>query len=125
MSVSSNAIVEGNSVAVVGGSNALSFRVALSKPVPAGKTVVVKYSVTNGTATGCALPGPGCDFRSVSVPLVLTFTAGQQDKVVLVKTYVDATVEPTEACKFNLVSVSGASVTIQNSLGTGYIVNDD
>ena len=56
----------------------------------------------------------------------MTFTAGQQDKSFLVRTFADTNVEPNENFKVNLTKISGtAGATIENATGTGIIVNDD
>ena len=124
--VTTNAIVEGNQVATVGGSNAMKFDLLLSKPVPAHKTVVLTYTVTAGTATGCLSYVTGCDFLETSNPVQVTFAAGQQDKSLLVRTFADTTVEPNETFNVNLTRSSGtAGAVIEHPTGKGIIVNDD
>ncbi|HEY3924155.1 MAG TPA: Calx-beta domain-containing protein [Acidothermaceae bacterium] len=124
--VTTNAIVEGNEVATNGGSNAMKFDLLLSKPVPSGKTVALSYTVTPGTATGCTSDVSGCDFLEISKAVSVTFTAGQQDKSFLVRTFADTNLEPNENFKVNLTKISGtAGATIENATGTGIIVNDD
>jgi len=123
VSVSSAGMVEGNEVAVVGGANQLRFHVSLSRPVASGKKVTVKYVVTGVTATGGTGGGPGIDFVKTTTPVTITFTAGQVDKTVVVKTFADTTVEPNETFAVKITSAVGA--TILNATGTGTIRNDD
>jgi hypothetical protein len=125
ITVSNAGIVEGNSVATPGGSNAIRFHVTLSNAVPTGHAnVVVKYTVTGNTATGGSGPGPGIDFINVTSPVALTFSPGQNDKTITVRTFADTTIEPNETFSVNLTSVSGGA-TIMNGVGVGTIINDD
>ncbi|HEY1739122.1 MAG TPA: Calx-beta domain-containing protein, partial [Acidimicrobiia bacterium] len=118
-------IVEGTTVATPGGTNAARFHVVLSQPVPVGgPNVVVGYTVTKNTATGCTTVAPGCDFIQQTTKVLLTFTPGQNDQVITVRTLADTTKEPSETYFVKLVSVSGAA-TIAHAVGTGTIINDD
>jgi hypothetical protein len=67
---------------------------------------------------------PGCDFIQQTTKALLTFTAGQNDQVITVRTLADTTKEPSETYFVKLVSVSGAA-TIAHAVGTGTIINDD
>jgi alpha-tubulin suppressor-like RCC1 family protein len=123
--VSPVGIVEGNTTANTGGANVVNFHVVLSQPVPAGApNVVVGYTVTPITATGCATFVTGCDFISQTTKLNLTFAPGQNDLVIPVSTFPDTAVEPNETFSVKLVSIS-AGATIGHAVASGTIINDD
>ena len=121
------AIVEGHSVATVGGkfaSNDVKFHVLLNKPVPKGHTITVKYTVGPKTATGGSEQAPGVDFVPIQRVTTLTFRAGEFDKSVDVRVFADTTPESNETFAFHFVSVSGGA-HILKGFGIGLIVNDD
>ncbi len=100
---------EGNS-----GTKNFTFLVTLT-PTSAGP-VTVKYATANGTAIA-----PG-DYTA-RPSTVLTFTAGQTSKQVLVAVKGDAVREPNETF---VVSLSGATgATLFDGLGLGTMTNDD
>ena len=118
-------MVEGNRVPYAGGTNSMRFHVHLSQPVPSGHAnVVVGYTTSPLTASGCTTSSSACDFMPTPTPSYLTFTPGQSDKVVVVPVFADTRAEPNETFSFNLVSVSGGA-TITHRTGIGTIINDD
>ncbi len=123
VSVSNAGIVRGDTVATVGGANTDKLHVLLSKPVPAGHTVTVKYEVVGVTAVGGGRNGgPGIDFQQQLTPVSLTFTAGQQDKTIQVRVFPTTTPGPNKFFNVVLTSVTGA--TVQNGVGVGTIINE-
>lgn len=99
---------EGNS-----GTSTFTFRVALSPT--SGSPVTVNYATANGNATA------GSDYTPTNG--VLTFSAGQTTKLVIVNVAGDTALEPNEVFALNLISAVGA--TIFDNQGVGTILNDE
>ncbi len=118
------AIVEGSQAATFHGVNTLKIHVSLSRPVPSGRTVTVKYTVTGVTATSCSTFVTGCDFLKPSNAVTLTFTAGQNDKTLNFGVVPETTYESDETFKVTLSSAVGATIRAAFA-GVGTIVNDD
>jgi hypothetical protein len=110
ITIGSVSVLEGKT-----GSLTVTVPVTLSTTYPG--TVTVTVMVTGGTATA------GSDHKAWTVPVTLTFTAGQTSKTVSVVVYGDRTVEPDETVQLTLSNpVNGVLGT---STGTVTILDDD
>jgi hypothetical protein len=96
------------------GTTPFTFLVTLSRP--SVTPVVVRYTITDGTATA------GSDYKALPGP-PLVFAVGETRKMIVVTVKGDTTKEPNETFYVNLVGASGA--TIFKSQGIGTILNDD
>ena len=108
ISINDVSLAEGNS----GTTNAV-FTVTLSPA--SGQTVTVNYSTANGTATA------GSDYIATSG--TLTFNPGDTTKTITILVNGDTVVEPNETFSVNLTTVTNATIT--RGQGVGTIVNDD
>jgi hypothetical protein len=93
--------------------NPAEFTVALSSP--SGKTVVVYFSTTDGTATALD------DYSTRSE--MLSFAPGETSKTVSIATTEDGEVESEEAFYLNLFNPTNA--TFADSLATATVTDDD
>jgi muramidase (phage lysozyme) len=102
-------VTEGNS-----GTKVLNFTVTLSAPVT--QNVTVNYQTANVSATA------GSDYVATSG--ILTFVAGGSRTLTIPVTINgDTTAEADETFRINLTSPAGAQ--LENTFGTGTILNDD
>jgi glucose/arabinose dehydrogenase len=108
LSINDVTITEGAS----GTSNA-NFTVSLS--ATSVDTVTVNFAITDNTTTA------GSDYVATSG--TVTFTPGQQSQTVSVSIKGDTTFEPNET--FFVILSNASNATIDDSQGTGTIVNDD
>lgn len=108
LSISDASVNEGNS-----GTQTATFTVTLS--AASASPVTVNYATANGTASA------GSDYVAGSG--TLTFAPGETSKTIAVTVNGDSTFESNETYFVNLSSPSGA--TLNDSQGTGTIVNDD
>jgi subtilisin family serine protease/subtilisin-like proprotein convertase family protein len=108
VSVSDASIIEGNA-----GTRNLTFTISLSER--SGRTVSVQYATADITATA------GSDFQPKSG--TVNILPGQTSQRVLVPVVVDTDVEPNESLRFDLTSVTNA--TIGDGQAVGMIATDD
>lgn len=82
---------------------------------PSGKTIVVYFSTTDGTATALD------DYSTASD--MLSFAPGETSKTIAIATTEDSTVESDET--FYLSLFNPTNVTLSDSLGTATVSDDD
>jgi Calx-beta domain len=111
VSVSNTSLPEGNT-----GSTPADFSVSLSAPIQ--RDVLISFA-TGGVGASSATPGG--DYQSVSG--VLTIPAGETSGNVTVPVFGDTTIETDET--FALTLSAPINATLQQSQGTGTILNDD
>jgi hypothetical protein len=82
---------------------------------PSGKTIVVYFSTTDGTATALD------DYSTASD--MLSFAPGETSKTIAIATTEDGAVEGDETFYLNLFNPT--NVTLSDSLGTATLIDDD
>ncbi len=125
VSVNDASASEGNS-----GTTLMTFMVTLSRAIT--NPVTVRYSTTNGTASGgaaaCTPTVTACDYVTLTNSALnsLTFAPGETSKPVNVTIKGDTFYEPNETFVLNVALAPGETdATILDGQGTGTIVNDD
>ena len=108
LSIGDQSVTEGNSA-----TTPMTFTVSLS--APSGKTVVVNYSTTPGSAS---VPGDVLDASGQ-----LTFAPGDTSETITVSVVGDLTDEPDEMFSLTLASPQNASILTGTAVGT--ILDDD
>jgi chitinase len=108
LNVGDASIIEGNS-----GVKTVQVRINLS--APSGKTVTVKYTTGDDTATSG-------DYLAVPLTMV-TFAPGQTSRVIYLNTYGDTTIEPDE--QFKVLLSANQAANIADNTGIVTILNDD
>ncbi len=102
------------------GHHPLKFAVTLSEP--ATQLVTVDYTVTDGTATGAAKPGPGDDYKIKSGTLKFKPSAKTLltpiSKTIAIQVYGDTDTESNETFSVTLSNPTGG-YTIGTGTGTG------
>lgn len=123
VAISDATIVEGDS-----GTRTLTFPVTLSQP--ATSSVTMKYRIQAVTATGGKVAAPGVDFiDKAGVLQTLTFARAASGftpvvKLITVKVFGDAAVEPAELFRVTLSALAGPA-RLRRPLAVGVILDAD